>query len=57
MEADLPANGVMGANAWHYSTLDFLPWINRLTWASEWQKYKLPVIYTLTPRPITRIVT
>jgi hypothetical protein len=34
-----------------------LPWINRLTWASEWQKYKLPVIYTLPPRPITRIVT
>ena len=39
---ELPANGVV----WHYDMVDFLGWINGVTWASEWQKYG---IFELNP--------
>jgi hypothetical protein len=26
---------------WHYDMVDFLTWINGVTWASEWKKYGL----------------
>ncbi len=32
---DLPADGLV----WHYPLLSFLPWINDITWTSEWDKY------------------
>ena len=34
---NLPANGLV----WHYPLLGFLPWINDITWTSEWDKYKV----------------
>jgi hypothetical protein len=55
VEADLPANGMV----WHYSTTDFLAWINHITWLSEWEKYGVTVDGAPAPapaRPQTRIV-
>jgi hypothetical protein len=34
---NLPADGLV----WHYPLLSFLPWINDITWTSEWDKYKV----------------
>ena len=34
---NLPADGLV----WHYPLLSFLPWINGITWTSEWDKYKV----------------
>jgi hypothetical protein len=36
-EADLPADGVVQ----QYQVVEFLLWINDITWASEWPKYLL----------------
>jgi hypothetical protein len=49
---ELPAN----RNVWHYDMVDFLGWLNRVTWGSEWQKYDLPasVLSNAPPRPKTR---
>ena len=33
----LPFDGMV----WHYDVVDFLAWINGVTWRSEWQKYGL----------------
>ena len=47
---NLPAAGLV----WHYPMIDFLEWINGITWASEWQKYGTGLA---TPvRPISRRV-
>jgi len=32
---NLPADGMV----WHYPMMKFLPWINDITWTSEWDKY------------------
>jgi hypothetical protein len=34
---NLPADGVV----WHYPMMSFLPWINDITWTSEWDKYQV----------------
>jgi hypothetical protein len=31
----LPYDGVL----WHYDVVDFLTWMNNITWNSEWLKY------------------
>jgi hypothetical protein len=53
---DLPANGV----AWHYPMVDFLSWINGITWTSEWEKYNVVAAgggpAPAPARPISRIV-
>ncbi len=36
--ADLPQDGFV----WQYDMLEFLAWINNITWGSEWLKYGLP---------------
>jgi len=36
-DARLPDDGVV----LHYRPLDFLPWLNGVTWSSEWSKYKI----------------
>jgi hypothetical protein len=33
----LPINGLV----YHYAPLDFMRWLNGITWASEWPKYKV----------------
>jgi hypothetical protein len=38
-----------GGNVFHYSPLDFMEWINDVTWTSEWPKYRLA-----GPRPAPR---
>jgi hypothetical protein len=49
----LPADGVL----WRYPMLPFLKWINDVTWASEWPKYRVtnasgnPVSRPAKPRP------
>lgn len=35
--ASLPADGVV----WHYHPLGFMAWLNRITWRSEWPKYRI----------------
>ena len=49
---ELPANGMV----WHYDMVDFLTWINRATWVSEWQKYGIvdPLHPDAPPRPKSR---
>jgi hypothetical protein len=39
----LPADAVLPADArvYHYRPLDFVRWINDVTWASEWSKYRV----------------
>jgi len=41
---------------WHYDMVDFLTWINGITWASEWKKYGLVDLLHPDgpPRPKTR---
>ena len=43
--AKLPRDG----NVFHYSPLDFMEWINNVTWTSEWTKYRIA-----GPRPSPR---
>jgi len=49
---ELPVDG----NVWHYDMIDFLTWINRATWISEWQKYGIVDVLhpDAPPRPKTR---
>jgi len=46
-EAKLPANGVV----WHYRLHDFMRWVNRTNWRSEWLKYKVTVGDVRMPPP------
>jgi hypothetical protein len=48
----LPFEGV----AYHYDVVDFLAWINNITWNSEWPKYEIvDVVHTgAPPRPKSR---
>ena len=46
-EAKLPLSG----RVYHYPPLDFLRWINDVTWTSEWPKYQIKNGATLAPRP------
>jgi hypothetical protein len=43
----LPRNGTV----WRYPTLGFLRWVNGVTWASEWTKYRVAGNRPDTPRP------
>ena len=36
-ERSLPADGVV----YSYKLTDFLDWMNRITWLSEWRKYEV----------------
>ena len=52
--AKLPPNG----RVYHYQPLDFMQWLNDLTWSSEWPKYRItsgtpaaPAARPTTPRP------
>ncbi|HEY4358993.1 MAG TPA: peptidoglycan recognition family protein [Acidobacteriaceae bacterium] len=49
---ELPLNGLV----WHYDTVDFLAWVNRVTWGSEWKKYgPIDPVHTGPPaRPKSR---
>jgi hypothetical protein len=49
---ELPTNGIV----WHYDMVDFLGWINGVTWVSEWQKYRIVDLLNPNgpPRPKTR---
>jgi len=48
----LPFDGVV----YHYDVVDFLAWINNITWNSEWPKYQIvDVVHTgAPPRPKSR---
>lgn len=52
----LNANG----DAFHYRPLDFMRWLNNITWASEWPKYKVTDVddnaVPQPPRPRSRNV-
>jgi N-acetylmuramoyl-L-alanine amidase len=39
----LPQDGRLSTDGWafHYRPLDFMRWLNYITWASEWPKYKV----------------
>jgi hypothetical protein len=37
VDAQLPADGMV----WHYHPLGFMTWLNRVTWQSEWPKYRI----------------
>jgi hypothetical protein len=43
----LPQNGLV----WRYPMLAFLKWINDITWASEWTKYRVDGNRPDKPRP------
>jgi len=52
----LPDNGFV----WQYDVVDFLTWINGVTWTSEWPKYEVTVGGNPAPvpaRPLTRIIS
>jgi hypothetical protein len=50
---ELPGSGLV----WHYNMVDFLAWINRVTWSSEWKKYgPIDPVHTSAPlRPKSRL--
>jgi hypothetical protein len=56
IDADLSPMG----GAWHLRPLDFMRWINGVTWASEWPKYQVTdangVDVPRPPRPRSRRV-
>jgi len=37
VDPNLPLDG----RVYHYSPLDFMRWLNGVTWASEWPKYRV----------------
>lgn len=43
MHPTLPAHGklISSGYAFHYRPLDFMRWLNEITWASEWPKYQV----------------
>lgn len=47
----LPVDGLV----YHYEPIDFMQWLNDLTWSSEWPKYRVtggnPAVPI--PRPVT----
>jgi hypothetical protein len=56
-DTSLPANGMV----WQYSVVDFLSWINGITWPSEWHKFEVVDANgnpsPLPARPLSRLVT
>lgn len=47
--AKLPLDGFV----YHYAPIDFMQWLNDLTWSSEWPKYKVMTTAT-PPAPVAR---
>jgi hypothetical protein len=43
----VPRDGIV----WRYPVLGFLKWLNKITWASEWTKYRVTGARPDTPRP------
>jgi hypothetical protein len=43
LDPTLPADGRLNPEGWafHFRPLDFMRWINGVTWASEWPKYQI----------------
>jgi N-acetylmuramoyl-L-alanine amidase len=53
LDVRLPAAARLNifGSACHYDPLDFMQWINRITWASEWPKYRVKGADGLVARP------